>query len=179
MDCSPPGSSVHGILQARILEWIAIPFSKGSSWPGIEPVSPALQADSLPTEPPGKCPWVCVRQWGQIWPMGPRWFVEPCIRFMEGQITSKKTQGVGNSALINTEAGLNKQEFSGRTARGLQVYLSRRSRFKFQSCHLLAVWHKTSYCISLSLGLLICKVDIITLLVACSIIITFWINMSH
>ena len=33
MDCSPPGSSVHGILQARILEWIAVPFSKGSSWP--------------------------------------------------------------------------------------------------------------------------------------------------
>ena len=32
MDCSPPGSSVHGILQARILEWIAIPFSRGSSW---------------------------------------------------------------------------------------------------------------------------------------------------
>ena len=33
MDCSPLGSSVHGILQARILEWVAIPFSKGSSWP--------------------------------------------------------------------------------------------------------------------------------------------------
>ena len=33
MDCSPPGSSVHGILQARILEWVAIPFSKGSFWP--------------------------------------------------------------------------------------------------------------------------------------------------
>ena len=33
MDCSPPGSSAHGILQARILEWVAIPFSKGSSWP--------------------------------------------------------------------------------------------------------------------------------------------------
>ena len=32
MDCSPPGSSVHGILQARILEWVAIPFSRGSSW---------------------------------------------------------------------------------------------------------------------------------------------------
>ena len=31
MDCSPPGSSVHGILQARILEWLAIPFSRGSS----------------------------------------------------------------------------------------------------------------------------------------------------
>ena len=33
MDCSPPGSSVHGILQARILAWVAIPFSRGSSWP--------------------------------------------------------------------------------------------------------------------------------------------------
>jgi len=33
MDCSPPGSSFHGILQARILEWVAIPFSRGSSQP--------------------------------------------------------------------------------------------------------------------------------------------------
>ena len=33
MDCSPPGSFVHGILQARILEWVAIPFSRGSSQP--------------------------------------------------------------------------------------------------------------------------------------------------
>ena len=33
MDCSPPGSSVHGIIQAIILEWVAIPFSRGSSWP--------------------------------------------------------------------------------------------------------------------------------------------------
>ena len=33
MDCSPPGSSVHGILQARILDWVAIPLSKGSSQP--------------------------------------------------------------------------------------------------------------------------------------------------
>ena len=32
-DCSPPGSSVHGILQARILEWVAISSSRGSSWP--------------------------------------------------------------------------------------------------------------------------------------------------
>ena len=34
MDCNPPGFSVHGNLQARILEWVAIPFSRGSSWPG-------------------------------------------------------------------------------------------------------------------------------------------------
>ena len=32
-DCSPPGSSVHGILQAKILEWVAVPFSRGSSQP--------------------------------------------------------------------------------------------------------------------------------------------------
>ena len=48
MDCSPPGSSVHGNLQARILEWLAIRFSRDLSKPGIEPGSPALQADSLP-----------------------------------------------------------------------------------------------------------------------------------
>ena len=50
----PPGSSVHGIFQARTLEWVAIPFSRGCSRPGIEPGSPALQADSLPFKPPGK-----------------------------------------------------------------------------------------------------------------------------
>ena len=33
MDCIPPGSSVHGILQARTLEWVAVPFSRGPSWP--------------------------------------------------------------------------------------------------------------------------------------------------
>ena len=54
MDCSPPGSSVQGTLQARILEWVAIPFSRGSSQPGIEPGSPAFQVVSLPSEPPGK-----------------------------------------------------------------------------------------------------------------------------
>ena len=42
MDYSLPGSSVHGILQARILKCIAIPFSSGSTNPGMEPRSPAL-----------------------------------------------------------------------------------------------------------------------------------------
>ena len=54
VNCSLPGSSVHGIFQARILEWVAISFSRGSSPPGIQPGSPALQAESLPSEPPGK-----------------------------------------------------------------------------------------------------------------------------
>ena len=57
MNCSPLGSSVYGILQPRILEWVAISSSRGSSGPRIEtasPVAPALQADSLSYEPPGK-----------------------------------------------------------------------------------------------------------------------------
>jgi len=54
VDCSPPGSSAHGILQARILEWVAISFSRGLPDPRIEPRSPALQADALTSEPPGK-----------------------------------------------------------------------------------------------------------------------------
>ena len=51
MDCSPPGSSVHGISQAKLLERVAISFSRGSSQPGVETVSPDLlhwQVDSLP-----------------------------------------------------------------------------------------------------------------------------------
>ena len=48
--CSPSGSSVHEILQARILEWVAISFSRGSSPPRNQTQSPALQADSFPTE---------------------------------------------------------------------------------------------------------------------------------
>ena len=84
IDCNPPGSSVHGILQVRILEWVAVPISRRSSWPrdrtqvscidslpsgppekpknigvdlpnpGIELGFPALQADSLPAELPRK-----------------------------------------------------------------------------------------------------------------------------
>ena len=60
MDYNPTGSSIHGIVQARILEWILCPHPGDLPNPGTEftfPVSPvahALQADSLPTEPPGK-----------------------------------------------------------------------------------------------------------------------------
>ena len=42
MDCSPPGSSVHGILQVRILEWVAVPFSRGSSQPRDQPQVPCV-----------------------------------------------------------------------------------------------------------------------------------------
>ena len=56
MNCSPPGSSVHDTLQARILEWIGISFSRDLPDPGIEPTSPAL-ADFFfffTAETPGK-----------------------------------------------------------------------------------------------------------------------------
>ena len=54
MDCSPPGFPVHGILQARTVEWVAIPSPGDLPNPGIKPESPTLPADSLPSEPPGK-----------------------------------------------------------------------------------------------------------------------------
>ena len=54
MDCSQPGSSDHGILQERILEWVAMPSSRGLPNLGIKPRSPTLQVDFLPTEPAGK-----------------------------------------------------------------------------------------------------------------------------
>ena len=53
VDCSPPGSSFHGILQGRMLEWVAIPFSRYLPNSGIKYGLPAFQVDSLPSEPPG------------------------------------------------------------------------------------------------------------------------------
>ena len=57
MDCGPPDSSVHGISQARILEWVAISFSRGSGdWTHIwiEPTSLALTDELVTVERPGK-----------------------------------------------------------------------------------------------------------------------------
>ena len=71
MDCSPPGPSVYGLLQARILQWIVIPSSRGSSGPRDRtPHFLCLlhwQVGSLPLAPPGKvkvkvtqsCPILC------------------------------------------------------------------------------------------------------------------------
>ena len=53
-DYSLPGSSVHGILQASILEWVLFPSPGNLPNPWIEHGSPTLQADSLPSESPGK-----------------------------------------------------------------------------------------------------------------------------
>ena len=53
MGYSPPGFYVHGILQVRLLEWVASPFSRRSSRPRDQTRSFAFQADSLQSEPPG------------------------------------------------------------------------------------------------------------------------------
>ena len=76
MDCNPPGSFAHEIFQARILEWVAISFSRGSS-PPRDPGSPALQADSILTELQGKptivWPQVNSRKGTQLHPSTENW----------------------------------------------------------------------------------------------------------
>ena len=73
MDCSQPGSSVHGFLQTRILEWGAMSPSRGSSQPRIEPTSPvvwALVGRFFTTETPEKPimePWVTVKPAYSFW----------------------------------------------------------------------------------------------------------------
>ena len=57
MGCSPPGYSAHGTLLVRILEWVAMPSARGSSWPRTEPASLtslALAGRFFTTEPPSK-----------------------------------------------------------------------------------------------------------------------------
>ena len=54
MDCTPPGFSVHGISQARVLEWVAISFSGGYFSPRDGTQPPALAGGLLSTQPPGK-----------------------------------------------------------------------------------------------------------------------------
>ena len=60
-DCSLPGTSVHGFLQARILELVAIPFSRGFPDPGIELGSPALKAGLF------VCLFYHLSHWGSPW----------------------------------------------------------------------------------------------------------------
>ena len=72
MDWSLPGSSVHGLFQAKVLEWVPFPFTKDIPDPGIKPRSLALQADALPSEPRGK-PFDCVehkKSWKALREMG-------------------------------------------------------------------------------------------------------------
>ena len=73
VDCSPPGSSVHGILKARILEWVAMPSSWGSSWPWDQTCVPCVscllrwQVGSLQLAPPGKPPSLLTTSENEEW----------------------------------------------------------------------------------------------------------------
>ena len=59
LDCSPPGSSIHGISQARILEWMSFPSPGDPPHPGIKPTSPALAGGFFTTEPLGSPKVMC------------------------------------------------------------------------------------------------------------------------
>ena len=64
MDCSPPGSSVHGVPQVRMLEWVAISYSRGSSQTRDQPMSPALAGRFFTIEPPGSPHWaITLNKW--------------------------------------------------------------------------------------------------------------------
>ena len=89
MDCSPPGSSVHGILQARILEWVAMPSCRKSS-PSrdrtLVPVVPASTGGFLTSEPPGS-PLL-------LWKVITDFFSKLCSPF--GQISTSTTNKESN-----------------------------------------------------------------------------------
>ena len=94
MNCSPPGSSVHGILQARILEWVTISLHQFTSSPGdlpdrgTEPRSLALQADYLLSEPPKK-------------PIGATSFFKKSIHTFMGIWVSFHVLAIVSNTLIN------------------------------------------------------------------------------
>ena len=87
MDCSPPGSSVHGILQARILEWVAMPPSRDLPDPGIEPESlmcPALAGKFFTTSTTWEAPYELSGFFFHTWPtlaLSPIW---ECTFFWDG-----------------------------------------------------------------------------------------------
>ena len=85
VDCSPPGSAVHGILQARILEWIAIPISSGSQRRNQTPVS--CTADSfLPLSHQGSSLAELSSHWGRLHPHDPRLSQRPPPNNITGNV---------------------------------------------------------------------------------------------
>ena len=97
--CNPIDYTVHGILQGRILEWVAFTSSRGS----FQPRSPTLQADSLPAEPPGKpknsgvgSPSLCQR----IFPtQEPNWSLLHCRQILY-QLSSQGSHKIGLGLML-------------------------------------------------------------------------------
>ena len=87
--------TVCGILQARILEWVAISFSRNLPHPGIEPRSPALQVDSLLTEPSEKrpkCKWWRIKRSVKDFPGGSPFTTEKKKQMTEALMTGIKEE---------------------------------------------------------------------------------------
>ena len=87
--------TVHGILQARILEWVTFPFSRGSFQLRDQPRSPSLQADSLPAEPQEKPPAGLAGVWVECW-----YFLESQLEAIQlqkrcGEVVMRVRAGVG------------------------------------------------------------------------------------
>ena len=93
MDCSLPGSSIHGILQARILEWVAMPSSRGSSQPRVETMS--LLVSCI-----GRHVLYQQRHLGSPWESLPWLGIEPGQWWPESQILTTRSPGNRKSHFI-------------------------------------------------------------------------------
>ena len=101
MDCSLPGSSVHGILQARILEWVAISFSRGSFWSRDRicvPWGSCTAGGFFTAEPPGKPSQVDKFVWPLCRAKSPQ---GPHLPACRSRIFPRTTEGPGMSAPIS------------------------------------------------------------------------------
>ena len=104
MDCSQPDSSVSRILWARTSQWVAIPFSRDLRDPGIKPISPSLQADSLLSEPPEKPTSRLWPEWKVYLPLHPPTFWFP-IGDSPGR-TQRKARKHGYWLVLSTKVGI-------------------------------------------------------------------------
>ena len=125
MDCSPPGSSVHGITPARILEWVAMPSSRDLPHPGVEPASPASSCAAggfYTAEPPGTkpCPTInsmgpgtecpagsqlCLCTWRSTW-NGTSHSVTICggnLKLRDAAESCKDTAGISTTSYSKTQ----------------------------------------------------------------------------
>ena len=111
MDCSPPGSSVHEIFQARILEWVAISFSRGSSHSRDQICVSCLAGWFFITEPPGKLiSWsivsiliLCYKQSWE-WKLSLKCVFRPARAWARGQhaLQNDLLEGQGNWAIYTS-----------------------------------------------------------------------------
>ena len=115
IDCSPPGSSVHGIIQAGILGWEAIPFSRGSSWPRDQTRVSHIAGRFLYHL---SHQWIHLHRWGAFW-----------IR-----ITDMGTEGINGRGSLITQDTL-----AGRLCCGLSEVPEEVSRKSSNSLHSVSV----------------------------------------